>query len=283
MTKVSESVWAAVRDVCRQPWGPRARHSVDLNSSQLRIDTGGRYEYTGALTGADRDALKVLLPIAAAPRPFAMAQLGQSLDGRIATASGDSHYINGRDLRAHLHRLRALVDAVVIGAGTAVADRPRLDVRLVEGPNPVPVVVDPRGRVPMAGPLFDAGRAPRRVLHLVECGLELASAPAHVERVELERGANGFSPDAILATLKARGLERVLIEGGGETVSRFLGADALARLHLLIAPLLIGSGRPGLVLEPIERLAEARRPAMQSIELGGELIVDVDLLPSAAG
>src|SRR5215204_1570064 len=79
-----------------------------------------------------------------------IGQIGQSLDGRVATESGHSHYINGPAGLAHLHRLRALVDAVVVGVGTAVADDPQLTVRRVEGPNPVRVVIDPRGRLPAA-------------------------------------------------------------------------------------------------------------------------------------
>ena len=77
-----------------------------------------------------------------------VAQCGQSIDARIATASGHSHYINGAEGLAHLHRLRALVDAVVVGVGTALADDPQLTVRRVAGPNPARVVIDPNGRLP---------------------------------------------------------------------------------------------------------------------------------------
>src|SRR5207237_10563778 len=76
-----------------------------------------------------------------------VGQIGQSLDGRVATESGHSHYINGPAGLAHLHRLRALVDAVVIGVGTALADDPQLTVRRVAGPNPARVVIDPTGRI----------------------------------------------------------------------------------------------------------------------------------------
>ena len=76
-----------------------------------------------------------------------VGQIGQSLDGRIATATGHSHYINGPAGLAHLHRLRALVDAVVIGVGTALADDPQLTVRRVAGPEPARVVIDPNGRL----------------------------------------------------------------------------------------------------------------------------------------
>ena len=76
-----------------------------------------------------------------------VGQFGQSLDGRVATESGHSHYINGPAGLAHLHRLRALVDVVVVGVGTALADDPQLTVRHVAGPNPARVVIDPRGRM----------------------------------------------------------------------------------------------------------------------------------------
>jgi len=76
---------------------------------------------------------------------FVVGQIGQSLDGRVATETGHSHYINGPEALAHLHRLRALVDAVVIGIGTALADDPQLTVRRVTGPQPARVVIDARG------------------------------------------------------------------------------------------------------------------------------------------
>src|SRR3954469_6444931 len=77
-----------------------------------------------------------------------VGQIGQSIDGRIATVTGHSKYINGPAGLAHLHRLRALVDAVLVGIGTAVADDPQLTVRRVPGPSPARIVLDPRGRLP---------------------------------------------------------------------------------------------------------------------------------------
>src|SRR5215470_8789505 len=95
-------------------------------------------------------------PLRATPsgRPMVVGQIGQSLDGRIATPSGHSCYINGPEGIAHLHRLRALVDAVVVGAGTVRADDPQLTVRCVTGPNPVRVVIDPRGTLPAQSRAF---------------------------------------------------------------------------------------------------------------------------------
>src|SRR5262249_31638048 len=93
-----------------------------------------------------------------------VAQIGQSLDGRIATATGHSHYINGHEGLAHLHRLRALVDAVVVGIGTVLADDPQLTVRRVAGPHPARVVIDPRGRLPACARMLVADGAERLVV-----------------------------------------------------------------------------------------------------------------------
>ncbi|MCA8931681.1 MAG: RibD family protein [Rhodospirillaceae bacterium] len=206
--------------------------------------------------------------VAGALGRLAIGQLGQSLDGRIATPTGKSHYINGADGRRHLHRLRALADAVIVGTGTVTADNPRLTVRLVSGPNPVRVVVDPQMRSPAERAIF-AGDGPEtwvltRAAHLLG---ERRAQPLDLPD----------TPAEILDLLAARGCRVVLVEGGTATLSRFLEAGALDRLHLMIAPLLIGSGHPGFDLPPIDTLEQARRPAVHWLPLGPELLADVQL------
>ncbi|WP_224106308.1 RibD family protein [Vreelandella aquamarina] len=219
------------------------------------------------------------MPLASRPA-WVIAQLGQSLDGRIATQSGHSHYINGPESLVHLHRLRALADAVVVGAGTASADDPQLTVRHVSGPHPTRVVLDPRGRVPADLKLFHEDSA--ATLHIV--GPEVSPAPAsgRASRCVLPLDTNGqFAPGDVIALLNQRGLARILVEGGGVTVSQFIEAGAIDRLHLLVAPLLIGSGRPGLEMTPIETLESALRPSMRRFRCGDDTLFDV-LLRAAA-
>src|SRR5262249_22273186 len=146
-------------------------------------------------------------------------QIGQSLDGRVATESGHSHYINGHSGLKHLHRLRALADAVVVGVGTALADDPQLTVRRVRGPNPMRVVIDPRGRLPEHARLLANDGVRRLVMTTVDARLKL---PADVEAIVLPAEDGGIGPAEIIAALGARGIRRVLIEGGAETISRFV-------------------------------------------------------------
>lgn len=150
------------------------------------------------------------LPLCLAGPRVAFAQLGQSLDGFIATRTGDADYVTGPEDRCHLHRLRALADAVVVGAGTAVADDPRLTVRACTGDNPVRVVLDPRGRVPLHSGVFTDGAAPT----LWVVGPEVTAVPrgTGVEVLVLPN-ADAFAPRRVLSALARRGLGRVLIEG----------------------------------------------------------------------
>jgi diaminohydroxyphosphoribosylaminopyrimidine deaminase / 5-amino-6-(5-phosphoribosylamino)uracil reductase len=206
--------------------------------------------------------------------PLVIAQIGQSLDGRIATASGHSHYINGPEALDHLHHLRALVDAVIIGASTAVLDDPSLTTRRVEGPDPVRVVIDPTGRVPRAGKVFGDDGAPGLVVTVPGGGAESDSGP---ERIELAADNGSIPPQAVLGALRARGLNTVLVEGGAITVSRFLAAGAIDRLHVLVAPLILGSGRQGLELPKIDRVDQGHRPATRVHQLGSDVLFDCDL------
>jgi diaminohydroxyphosphoribosylaminopyrimidine deaminase / 5-amino-6-(5-phosphoribosylamino)uracil reductase len=203
-----------------------------------------------------------------------IGQLGQSLDGRVATPTGHSHYINGPAGLNHLHRLRALVDAVVVGVGTALADDPQLTVRRVSGPQPVRVVIDPKGRLPESARML-ADDGVRRII-LTANGVR-PSPPQGIEIVELPASGGQIAPSAILAALKARGLNRILIEGGADTVSRFLAAGCLDRLHVVVAPIVLGSGRVGLTLPPIARADQALRAPMHVHRLDDEVLFDCDL------
>lgn len=213
--------------------------------------------------------------VARAPRdrPFIVAQLGQSLDGRIATLTGESQWINGSSALDHVHALRAAVDAVIVGVGTVVADDPRLTVRRVSGRHPARVVIDPSCRAPAhAKCLADDGV--RRIVVRSQTGTPIGG----VEIVAVEPESGVMPPRSIIAALVERGLTSFLIEGGAHTISSFLNAGAVDRLHVLVAPVILGSGKPGLSLDPIQSLSGALRPRTEVYVLAdGNVLFDCDL------
>lgn len=205
-----------------------------------------------------------------------VAQIGQSLDGRIATESGHSHYVTGpADIR-RLHRVRALVDAVVVGAGTVAADNPRLTVRHVEGPNPVRVVLDPHGRLSADRHVFTDAAAKTLVVRRAPTG-RTGLSPDGCDLLVPANKAGMFEPAVLVVALRGLGYRRILVEGGGATVSRFVQAGVVDRLHVTVAPILIGSGRHGLTLAPITSLDQALRPRTRQFRLGDDVLFDLDL------
>ncbi|WP_235578260.1 RibD family protein [Pseudorhodoferax sp. Leaf267] len=211
---------------------------------------------------------------------WTIGQLGQSLDGCIATHTGDACFVNGPEGLVHLHRLRALCDAVVVGASTACLDNPQLTTRRVPGPNPTRVVLDPRLRVPADAKLFRDGQAPTLLVchaaHRTQAEARLGAdrvvaLPAHPS------GGAVLALPAVLAALRARGLRTLFIEGGGVTVSQFVQQGLLDRLHLIVAPVLIGAGHPGLRVKRSDAMADALRPPVRTFALGGDVLWDMDL------
>ncbi|WP_375596103.1 RibD family protein [Algihabitans albus] len=208
---------------------------------------------------------------------WVLAHLGQSLDGRIATEGGASRYVTGPENLDHLHRLRALADAVIVGGATAALDDPRLTTRRVGGPHAVRVVLDPKRRLSPDLAVFRDG-ACETLLIAAE-----ADAPhGQAEVVAAPLAADGrLAPRGVIEALTRRGLRRLFVEGGGVTVSRWLAAGALDRLQVTVAPMILGSGRPGLTLPPIEDLNLALRPPCGTYGMGGDVLFDFDLRASS--
>jgi 3,4-dihydroxy 2-butanone 4-phosphate synthase / GTP cyclohydrolase II len=221
-------------------------------------------------------------PLVDGGAPLVLAQLGQSLDGFIASRTGDACFVTGAADRAHLHRLRALVDAVVVGVGTVAADDCRLTVRTVVGPSPVRVVLDPHGRAPGDAHVLTVDDAP--TLWVVAADRPLPPPPSdHVDVLGLPTDRSGrFAPAEVLAALASRGLGRVLVEGGGVTVSHFLEAGVLDRLLLTTAPLLVGDGVPGVRFSGSDRLGDALRAPFRRFLLDDDVCVELDLAGSAS-
>lgn len=223
------------------------------------LEAAGRGESGSPPVATDADGatmLELYLPVLASR---CIGHLAQSLDGRIALPDGQSHWISGREDIVHTHRLRALCDAVVVGAETVLHDDPKLTVREVPGAHPVRVVLDPRGRVPRSRRIFS------------QAGSTLVIGPDG----DVDLGSE-ISPESLLEELASRGLRRVFVEGGGVTVSRFIRAGVMDRLHLAIAPVLLGRGRPSLQLD-LGSLGECPRPTVRRFPMGNDTLFDLDL------
>jgi diaminohydroxyphosphoribosylaminopyrimidine deaminase/5-amino-6-(5-phosphoribosylamino)uracil reductase len=225
-----------------------------------------------------RPFIDLYLPIcsATASRPLTVGHLGESLDGFIATLAGESQWVTGEQNMLHMHRLRALCDAVVVGAGTIAADDPQLTTRLVAGSNPLRVVLDPGRRLGAEHRVFTDDAADTLYL----CGRSFTRAgERYVGRatiVGVDEEGDGISAAAVIRLLRARGCARVFVEGGGVTVSMFLEANLLDRLHVAIAPLFIGDGRPAIRIPPRVSLGDCPRPRYRVFRMGGDVLFDCD-------
>jgi riboflavin-specific deaminase-like protein len=213
--------------------------------------------------------------------PVVIAHLGQSIDGFIATKAGDSYYVTGPANLDHLHRMRALADAVIVGAGTIEADDPALTTRRVPGPNPIRVVLDGRRRLHSSYRVFTDGAAPT----LLICGDDRGTPAQHgdADVVPLPQVAGVCSAAAVVAALISRGMHRIFVEGGGHLVSGFLAAGVLHRLQLSIAPVLIGDGRRGVVAPAHARMRDCLRPPYTLYRMGEDLLFDYQLRGSVSG
>jgi diaminohydroxyphosphoribosylaminopyrimidine deaminase/5-amino-6-(5-phosphoribosylamino)uracil reductase len=188
--------------------------------------------------------------------------LATSLDGRIATASGESQWITSEEARAEGHRLRAAHDGILVGIGTALADDPLLTVREpgLEDRQPVRIVMDSRQRLDPDSKLArSAGESP--VIVLTARLPDPALVRTGVEVIQIHTGRDGrVSLRHALTMLRGRGLISLLVEGGGEVAASFLRADAVDRIEWFRAPILLGAeGRPGIGSLAVDELDQARR------------------------
>ncbi len=237
--------------------------------------------------GAGRAAARRLLePYAKHVRtglPFVTLKLAATLDGKVAARDGSSRWITGEAARADVHRLRATVDAIAVGAGTALADDPALTVRdpAYRGAPKLRVLVDARGRVPARGRLFD-GAAPTLVATTEASGREAREAwrAAGADVAVLPEAAGGVSIPALLEHLGKRDVQHLLLEGGPTLAFAAVAAGCVDRLVLYLAPKLLGgAGAPGVLAGAgFAPVGEAVRVRVLGVRrLGADLRVEADV------
>ena len=205
----------------------------------------------------------------------------QTLDGRIATRTGDSQWIGGPESLRLAHQLRASHDAVLVGAGTVIADNPRLTTRLVEGRSPLRVIADSRLRIPLDANVVRDGGAPTLIVSTEQAlparrrQFELTGAEVAVVRAD---GQGRVDVQALVELLSGRGIGSLLVEGGAGIITAMLRARLANRLVVCIAPRILGKGIEAVGDLGINRLRDA--VALNAITLtryGEDVILEGEL------
>ncbi len=223
----------------------------------------------------DVDATKKI-PI---PRPVVTLSYAQTLDGRLATSTGSSQWISAPESLRFTHELRAEHGAIMVGAGTACKDDPRLTVRLVAGRNPLRVVVDSTLRTPLTAAVLTEGAAPGTVLAVTNRATaakrnEVRALGATVLCLPTNAGGR-VDLVALLAALHDRGVGSILVEGGAGMITALLRARMVDRLVVCVAPKILGAGIEAVGDLGIRELARALIMADTSVTpCGVDLILD---------
>jgi riboflavin-specific deaminase-like protein len=212
----------------------------------------------GPLTGEQVALASTYLSACLAPvwaselgRAVTVGHVAQTVDGKIATSTGDSKWIGGIGNQTHAHRMRALCDAVLIGSRTLMTDAPKLNVRHVCGPDPIRVVI---GTDVDARALRDSAPSPVLIVGSV------AADAGEFDVLQVERECTGrFGMRRVLEALYERGITSVYVEGGAMTIERFLDEGVLDVLQIHIAPIIVGDGRAAFPRPSVSRIADAQR------------------------
>ena len=237
----------------------------------------------GVLEGEARRLNEAYLKRVTTGLPFVSLKAAMSLDGKTATAGGESKWITGEKARAFGHRLRADHDAVMVGIGTVLADDPELTVRQAKGRTPLRVVIDSRARTPVDARLLGADERPplivaaRRAPEARRRRLARAGAEVWVARSR----AGGIDLKSLMKRLAGHGVQSILLEGGGTLAAGALADGLVDRVYFFLAPRLIGGGKAATPVDGagVGRLAAATRlGALRTRRIGEDLLITGEVL-----
>ena len=190
------------------------------------------------------DLFKIFLPIVCSNKKTQfIAHIAQSLDGFIATDSGESKYISGKDNIEHIHRLRAISDVIIVGANTYIEDKPKLSTRLVEGSNPKIYIFDPK-----------------RILKKKKMSSEI-----------------NLITDMSLIKSELNGYKTIYVEGGGKTISQFMQKNILNRIHICLCPIILGGGRPSFIQDKYVSINDLKSHVAECYKMGDDVLIDLKI------
>ena len=213
--------------------------------------------------------LNILLPILRKNKKLVIAQIGQSIDGRIALNNGNSHYINNPKSIIYLHCLRSISDAIIVGSNTIKKDDPLLTTRKIKGTNPKRIIIDGSLSLNNKYKIFNDGN---ENIIFTKSNKNIKLNNSTIIRLK----EKNFTKNLIMQIKKLK-YKNILVEGGSKTISELINNKYIDILQFMIAPILIGSGINSLNLKEISNLNKAIRPKSNFNELENEIIVNLFL------
>ena len=216
-----------------------------------------------------KSILNILLPILRKNKKLVIAQIGQSIDGRIALNNGNSHYINNPKSIIYLHCLRSISDAIIVGSNTIKKDDPLLTTRKIKGTNPKRIIIDGSLSLNNKYKIFNDGN---ENIIFTKSNKNIRLNNSTIIRLK----EKNFTKNLITIIKKLK-YKNILVEGGSKTISELINNKYIDILQFMIAPILIGSGINSLNLKEISNLNKAIRPKHNFNELENEIIVNLFL------
>ena len=213
--------------------------------------------------------LNILIPILRKNKRLVIAQIGQSIDGRIALNNGNSHYINNPKSIIYLHCLRSISDAIIVGSNTIKKDDPLLTTRNIKGKNPKRIIIDGSLSLNNKYKIFNDGN---ENIIFTKSNKNIRLNNSTIIRLK----EKNFTKNLITQIKKLK-YKNILVEGGSKTISELINNKYIDILQFMIAPILIGSGINSLNLKEISDLNKAIRPKHNFNELENEIIVNLFL------
>ncbi len=213
--------------------------------------------------------LNILVPILRKNKKLVIAQIGQSIDGRIALNNGNSHYINNPKSIIYLHCLRSISDAIIVGSNTIKKDDPLLTTRKIKGTNPKRIIIDGSLSLNNKYKIFNDGN---ENIIFTKSNKNIRLNNSTIIRLK----EKNFTKNLITQIKKLK-YKNILVEGGSKTISELINNEYIDILQFMIAPILIGSGINSLNLKEISNLNKAIRPKSNFNELENEIIVNLFL------
>ena len=203
--------------------------------------------------------------------PYLIGHLAQTLDGYIATESGESKYISSQDNIKHIHMLRAISDVIIVGANTVRLDNPKLTTRLVEGKSPMRITLDKKNILKDGYDVFT--NKDNNSFKIID--EKIKSKNSNIFQLRVIN--NAFQEEDIITLINKLNKRIVFIEGGGTTISRFYESGKLDRLHLCICPIILGKGRSSFLTKKESKLENIFEHSIAHYKMGEDVLCDVDL------